>query len=242
MAQLPVIPVTGNSTQSGGFNPDGYANLFVEVFSDNSSSMTNLVDGSAVTKWINIKNIFPFTDSQTWFQSGDATTTYSATGNAISGPCVNFSASTTRMQLGATFTTNQPTTLFIVEQSSSLTSQTFFDCLVASGNRNLVRSTTTGSLIFAGSSITSTHTQLTNWIVWSAVFNGANSYWRTNGVLCGTGNPGAQGIGQPMIANDSTAASQFKGKMCAVLAYGQAMNTNDLQAVESALKTRFGVP
>ncbi len=180
MAQLPVVPATGNSALSGGFNPDGYANLFVELFSDNSGSMTNLIDGSTVTKWINIKSIFPFTDSQTWFQSGDATTTYSATGNAIVGPCVNFSASTTRMQLGATFSTNQPTTVFVVAQSATAANQTLVDCLVASGNRNLVRSTTTGSLIFAGSSITSTHTQLTNWIVWSAVFNGASSYWRTN--------------------------------------------------------------
>ena len=62
----------------------------------------------------------------------------------------------------------------------------------------------------------------------------------SNPALCATGNPGTQVYGHPILANDETGATPYKGKICAFLAYGQEMNTNDLQAVESGLRTRFG--
>jgi hypothetical protein len=243
----PGLPFFANPTSAPSvFDPTNYPNLFVELLSDDSKSLAiPNTNNAPLVFWTNIAPVSFANNGFVDFFHGTAPT-YNTNGNALGGPCADFTSYTGWGFNGAKSTfTNQPVTCFVVAQSSAAANQTLFDGFDSFGDlgRLLLRSTTSGSLMYAGSTVSATHTQLTNWIVWSAVYNSNGpAYWRTNGVLCGSGSPGTPYWGHPMIANDQTATTPFKGKYCAFLAYGTQFNTNDLQTIEAALKSRFGVP
>lgn len=246
-AQLPVIPFNPSSSVPFDFN--SVANLYIEMFSIDAADWTgNTNGGTTLGKWLDR------TTFHNDFTNGQSTSHYVPLYQKGNGPtngwCVDFktngvvSASAISMQCVNTTASNQPNAIFIVGTFHSNPS-TYNDSV--SGGREILNFATAGvanSSFYAGTSVPLPGGVAAgasgSWVVISEVFNGANSYIRTNGVLYGTGNPNTQGLGKMEIGDDPTYVAPFLGKMVAVLVYGQAPSTNDLQNVEKNLSKMFG--
>lgn len=81
---------------------------------------------------------------------------------------------------------------------------------------------------------------ITNWTIATAVFNGANSYLRTNGVLVGSGNAGNPTIGIQGVGYGSFGQT-LDGRIAEYIVIAGTMTTNDLQGVEDNLGAKYGI-
>lgn len=84
--------------------------------------------------------------------------------------------------------------------------------------RNAIRQTTTSYAIFAGSAISAGSVD-TSQHVWSALFNGANSVLRVDGVSTVTGNPGVAGLDMVVVGAESDGSNPWIGKISEIIVY-----------------------
>lgn len=243
---------SGNSGTTSPFNFLSITNLYIELFSDDPVSTTNTVNGSSVV------NTFDLTSYHNDFGAGGFGSPLISSSSTPAGKASwQFSgngASESFTYKGTTLS-NQPNTIFICAKWGGHTVangwvgnlNTF--CDASSGGREILWITDSGGgtpTFFAGT-LTAPPT-LTNemWMIWTLVFNGTNSYVRTNwgtstlgGVFFGS-NPGTNSIGKMVIGADVNHQSTFIGNIEAVLVAQAVFPTNYLQTVEQALRTRAG--
>lgn len=251
-AQLPVIPATGTGTPSTTFDLLTITNLFIELLGYDSRSLTNYGNGNIITNWIDLSGQGNnFTNS-----SGTHNPLYQAIATPANQPASQ--VSDTAGLLGEWLNcinnlgTNQPTTVFIVEKwSGNLNGwfnnlQFFFDS-TAGAREAYVHNENVGQAdVYAGTITTPPNDTNKNWMVWSFVYDGANSYVSTNwgastagGIYWG-GNPGANGIGKMVLGTDTTFAEGFDGLIEAFLVAGSRLSTNYIHQVEQQLRTNCG--
>jgi len=249
-AQLPVVPMA-LSTTPGIFDFNSVANLYIELFALSASDWSgNTNGGTTLGTWLDrTSNHNDFTNaaSSTHFVPG-----YRFGSGPTNGWFVEFSTNTTAAS-GSPFGlqcvnspgSNQPNTVFMVAKLKNNPSS-YFDAI--SGSREqfvgrVIGGSPNNSTMYAGTVDNSVNPIQSSdlWCVFSFTFNGTSSYVRTNGVAVSGGlNPGTGGLGKMLLGHDQTFTAPYASKMAAVLVYGQAMSTNDLQAVEKNLSKMFG--
>jgi PKD repeat protein len=144
-----------------------------------------------------------------------------------------------------TFSVNQPATQFIVGKINNSYSTTQGYTLASSDNANNrmhVFFRDTGKYaMFAGSSIESSSNSNANQFLFSALFNGANSLLRRNGIQIISGNPGAQNFGSNLlIGNQSAANQQWFGTLQEFVFY-PADQTSNFTGIETNIQTYYGI-
>src|SRR5262249_17464733 len=78
-----------------------------------------------------------------------------------------------------------------------------------------------------------------NFVIVTWCQNGTSSYVRTNGVLVGGGNAGANAMGTLLMGNDQTGVSTYNGQVASFRIYAEAMSTNNLHIAEQNQATRY---
>lgn len=140
----------------------------------------------------------------------------------------------------------QPWTIFIVCYKPGGTENYFLDGATSSPRMVFHSDVSTAAPgIFGGSAFLTGGTSMLNtWLVMTLCYNGSSSYIRTNGVL--TAGPGTD-IGSSGSLGFAIGGrydmSDFKliGHIPEMIFYHGTMNTNDMQWVESNLKTKYGL-
>lgn len=256
-AQSPMTTASGVGWfhQSTG-TPDYTATLYVDLETDptfvGGISAGGYANGTVVTWWTNIAPLnpslansvySPTTTSAVWPKYNTANTT--PTGK----PCVDFSAnngsSGTAIPKITASGSNQPNTVIMVVDMTFGGSASVIDCWT--GSRTLIRHYADVSddyLFFSGASFNigngdDRFIPNAQWYILTVVFNGANSYARTNGVAIGTGNPSTAGFGSIQLGNDGTFVTPWKSRMAALRIYQEALGTNNLHTAEQNLATRY---
>lgn len=222
--------------------------LYVDLETDTSASLGAYSQSNVVNWWTNIAPLNPnlslsvysaTTVSTLWPQyytnrtpTGKGSVYFLKNDNSANRPTITASGS------------NQPNTIIAILINNQSDSKTLFDC--ASGSRTLVRfrdavgssdyfDTYCGTLI-----TTALDSPLQQWFELTCVLNGASSYFRTNGVLYFSGNPGTGGIGQLAFGNDNSFVTKFyDSEIAAFRIYAGALSTNDLHTAEQNLSSRY---
>lgn len=98
--------------------------------------------------------------------------------------------------------------------------------------------------IVGGSTLNgSSRIDLAGWMVLTICFNGASSYVRTNGVLYVSGDTGSSSTKGITLGQyySPTLNRSWSGGIAELIMYNATLATNDLQWVESSLKTKYGL-
>lgn len=229
--------------------PADYTNtLYADYESDTTESLGGYVNGNIVVYWTNVAAIKPVSPDWRDLTSSGATWPYFTNNVTPTGqPALDFvkndgvvGGSMLRWQTGGVSGSNQPNTLIMCILVRSNASQIIMDCYA--GAREIVTVNPGGTAfgLFAGSSATiNAQIVMSNFFVLTVVMNGANTYLRTNGVLVGTGNPGANAIGALQLGNDITGVTKYTGQLCSYRIYAEALSTNNLHIAEQNVATRY---
>ncbi len=142
-------------------------------------------------------------------------------------------------------TASQPNTIFIVWNIAATGSaaQTALSGLNNTESNGIFHALATSRLnIFSGSSVYYTKTAPFNHIITTAVYNGANSAMRENGVgrtLTPNSNSGTQGFKMLHIGANYGTASFLKGDVAEVIVYNSILTTQQRNDVEQYLRLRY---
>ncbi len=252
MAQLPVVPATSSGSFTPPFNLLTITNLFIELLGYDSRSLTNYGNGNIITNWIDLSGQGNnFTNS-----SGSRNPLYQAVATPVNQPASQVSdsggVSGEWLNCISNVGTNQPTTVFIVQKWSGALNgwlhnlQFFFDSTAGGREAYVHNETATFADVFAGSVTTPPNDTNQNWMVWSFVYDGANSYVSTNwgastagGIYWG-GNPGANGIGKMVLGTDNAFGEGYTGLIEAFIVCGSRLSTNYIHQVEQQLRSNCG--
>lgn len=234
---IPSVPKIGRRgvgvAGSGTFNPGSVSGLALWFKADAGTSTTT--NGAAISQWND--------------QSGNARHVAQATGanqptyqeNVVNGrPVVRFDG--TNDYLEATgFTLTQPNTMFVVAKPAN----------VASNGKNVVDGVTTRNAVTigttpkiglnAGSDVNSTLDWTVAFQLVTAVFNGASSLVRRNGVASAAVNPGTASLAGIRIGTFNGSLAMWNGDVAEVLVYNAALSTVDRDAVESHLTSKYAI-
>lgn len=243
MAQLPVVPFSVNTAL---ITPNYTNLLYADYETDTTESLSSAyVNGSIIVYWTNIAPINPTatswdlqTSSAVWpYYTNNVTPTGKAAVDFI-GNNNTIGANAPHWSSGGS---NQPNTLITVLRMSGgfpVANPVILDC--SAGARSTAGITAAGFTFFSGSGVfVGDGTTPTGFFVLTIVYNGANSYVRTNGVLVGTGNPSTAGIGTLFVGNDITQVSKFVGEIASYRLYAEAPNTNNLHTAEQNVASRY---
>lgn len=138
------------------------------------------------------------------------------------------------------FTIAQPDTVFLVAKTNNAAaSQNAFDGATA---RQVIGINGSLWFIYGGTTLVQAGATDTNWHVFSAVYNGASSQCWKDGTSIITGNPGTAALTSFRLGVASTAASFWNGDIGEFLIYSGSLSTTNRQAVEAALKSKWGTP
>lgn len=247
MTDLPFLSARGSSTWAGcsatntfDFNSVGSGTLYTELFTDctNADWFPSLTTQGTTRYWIDQSQY-----SMHYSNGPNTSTTWSNVQNSVNSPFLDFSVGSSPNSMRAPTTlSNQPNTILIIAKYPASVSTTAFPIFdVFSGNVEKVGIVQQGvnGYMNAGSTIVLPPILDTGWVCYSFVFNGANSYARTNGVLWASGNAGANSLGRLVIGLNSGQTVNFSGQMKAFLIYNAALNTNDLQSAENQLILKY---
>lgn len=136
----------------------------------------------------------------------------------------------------ASFTLAQPSTHFIVGKNGGTNDKHFVDG--TSGNRQLTGVSGGNLVTYAGSGLLTFGANSTNFNLYTAIFNGANSTITRNGGGTVTGNPGAASLGgTPSIGN---VTGQITGYISEVIFFS-ASKSSDQTAVEGNINTYYAI-
>lgn len=244
-AQHPLTTGSGiNWTRTLSTPVADYTNLLYADFeTDTTESLSSAyVNGSIVVYWTNIAPINPIATAWDLVTSSAVWPYWTNSVTPTGKPAVEFIKNNSTISANiphwGAAGSNQPNTVIMCLLNRN---QFGFFYDNSSGGRefiNCVPNTSYGFFAGSGATINSS-TTLSNFFLLTAVFNGASSYYRTNGVLMGTGNPGSQGMGVMILGNDLTGASPWIGQLCSFRIYANALNTNDLHTAEQNIATRY---
>lgn len=135
----------------------------------------------------------------------------------------------------------QPTIkLFLAKITSATAQQMIVD---GGAERNVIyRPNATNAGIYAGGSlITGAYAHNNAWHVWTANFDGANSFLRIDGVQIAAGNPGAQGFTKLRYGADSVGSNPFGGVLGESFCFAGRVAVTDIVAMEGYLKRLAGI-
>lgn len=218
--------------------------LYADFETDSTESLSSAyVNGAIVVYWTNMAPINPTATS--WdLQTSSAVWPYftnnvTPTGKPALDLLNNNNTIGVNIPHWSANGSNQPNTVIMCVLIRSNATQFYYDC--SAGGRefiDVVPNTSYGFFAGSGATIT-TPTVMSNFCIITAVMNGASSYYRTNGVLMGVGNPGANAMGTMILGNDATGATRFTGQICAFRIYAEAPSTNNLHIAEQNMATRY---
>lgn len=137
--------------------------------------------------------------------------------------------------------TAQPIHYFIVSKNSG-TGNNYMTDGAASGGRNIffAAPSNTSWSMFAGSQVNGTATPDSAIHIHAALFNGAASHARLDGVSDNTGNPGTQGLSTLTVGASYTAGAGWNGSIQEIIVY-DADKTSDESGIEGALNDFYSV-
>lgn len=259
----------GTSTGFGVCDPGNYAvssgNLIVQVIPSCAACVTNTADLSDLT---NVFDLTTHHNDLIGYSLNDGhgvagfsrPPTFSKTKGPTANPVIWFknppagNAPAILFSLNTNLLPAQPSTIFMALSVSNIAGAsgpgpgTWLDSYyyvsgLQAGGRELAQfagSSGSAGTWYAGSIVSLSAWANSNWVVHTIVFDGANSVWRTNGVLYKAANPGSQGITRLEIGSDVTGVSQGIGLLGALLVYTGHMATNDMQTIEGKIRSTVG--
>ena len=175
---------------------------------------------------------------------------FSSVGTSGRAALMNVGGSTPYLDYSDGLAHNQPTIFFYVLQCTNTTGT---QALMGTGyggtqhTPTVVVSDGASMQVNAGSTANFPFPYtITNTTVMTVCFNGANSWVRTNGVLAGniSGSVGTNPFYFSVnLGNNVAGTAPIKGYMYELLGYELlSMTTNQIQAIENALKAKYYVP
>lgn len=201
-----------------------------------SSQITGLADGAALTSWPDASG-----NGHTLTQSTSGTIYYSSTAaKLINGkPAVWFTSQTGSNMVSAAFAINQPFTVFAVFGLDD------WGYAVQSANGNVFIGVSTLSGMWtmnAGAYLTGLGATLNNAPhLLSGVYNGASSILAVDSTQY-SGNPGSNAMGNIVLGSVVSGNSGITGPLTEVLIYPSALSPANVASVSSYLKTKWGTP
>lgn len=162
--------------------------------------------------------------------------TYKSTG--FSGRPYLQSAGAER-KLVATFSINQPNTVFVVCRYAVISAnQSPFDGSVGARHLFVLTGSPAKYSINAGTSLNSTANADDEHRHHTAVFNGANSYYRLDGTQIAAGNTNTNALTNPVLFGPYTAAAS-EIDLAEVLVYNRELTASEILAVEGYLTGKW---
>lgn len=235
---LSVTNHTTNVVAGGGVvdTPDDVSGLNLWL---NNDYLTNYVYSNSITAW---------NDSSGSSQHVTNTSSYgpilltnvigskSAAGFIYAGSSLSNSV----------LTIPQPFTVFVLAylQSGSSSSPPLFDSGTGATHKPVLYFLSTSERLVqdAGTSVTNANAvPVGQWILYSSVWNGANSYVRTNASVAISGNVGTMGITNIVIGNLNGGARTPSTYVAEVIAYTNALSTNEIISIEKYVTNKFGI-
>jgi hypothetical protein len=194
-------------------------------------ALTGLADGTLLAAWADASG-----NGKNASAAGSARPTYKV--GVLNGlPGILFNGS--NLMSTAAFALNQPTTLCIVGQANNSGYGTFVDGL-APATRQLASNGSTTYYAYAGAGITQTVSNMANFALIDAVFNGAGSLVSYNGIPV-TGNAGTANASGLSIGAQPGGSFGLNGYQCEILLFGSALSTSDLQLVQGYRAWRWAL-
>lgn len=143
----------------------------------------------------------------------------------------------------------QPTTIFVVACLDTVaTNDNITRVLVDgddAGNRQFIYKANVTDpdewRISAGSSVSSSTSATDDWIIWTVVFDGADSFAWNNGLLLCAGSAGANAIDGLTVGTNQGLTAYWDGDVAEVLIYAEALSTRDRNQVGQYLGTKYGL-
>lgn len=202
------------------------------VFWVKADAIVGLSDGQPVATWSDQSG-----NSHDATASGSAEPTYKV--NIQNGlPAVKFNGTSNVMQT-ASFTLNQPSTVFLVGNAASGgVRQGFADGLTLY-TRGLDSINASSFRLYAYSGLSQTVSNINNVAVLGGVFNGSSSVNSYNGTVV-TGSAGAASA-SGMTLGEGIGAYYLSGYLMEVVAYNTALSTANRQGIEGYLAWKWGL-
>lgn len=211
-----------------------------------AGSMLPKANGTGVTNWPDSVSTHNLTTNNA------AASPYFTNSIINSLPAVYFATAASRGLTNAFGTTlSQPVTYFLVALMQNIGgTPAVFDGIDTSLRNTFTRNLAGDGVylcgLISGGGGQSGGTAITNqWCVYTVCFSGANSFVRTNGVLNYkvSSTPGANGTAGITLGGryDGSSTYRYIGWVSELILYNGLPATNDMQWVESNLKTKYGL-
>lgn len=241
-------PTMGGDTNRGGsatptvLNPPGFPFAWFDASNIDGHNNSTLVNGQTLPSWKNLGTAGTAYDA---VQAIPALQPFYRTNVANGLPAVENSVAIDRW-MGSTLpagTIAQPIQWFamVKAKSSQAGGGILWDCAPGAGNRIQMNFVSLQARLFAGAFALSTSFLVVNqWESFSALYNGATSFSRLNGVQSANVNPGAalqQGV--TLLAANLAGGSPFDGFLAELIGYTSVLPF--APTVEAYLAAKYGV-
>jgi hypothetical protein len=220
---------------AGGFDPRTIGGL--ALWLDAADVSTISLDGSSNVEQWRDKSGFGRHAAQTTAANRPD---YAGTRNGRS--VVSFAGDPERMAT-ASFTQNQPSTMFLVARwTNGAVGNSAGNAVdgVGSNRASIYRRVTNNWAMFAGTELFG-GTPDANWHVFVAAFNTTSSVLRVDASQLASGNAGSQNITQGLSIASIGAASFLIGNIAEIILYGGALSASPVSAVEKYLQNKWGL-
>ena len=142
----------------------------------------------------------------------------------------------------ASFTQNQPSTMFAVVQVLNTSGSINFIDGFGVNRAAIFRRVTNNWTAFAGAELVGSTSTDTNWHTFSAVFNTTSSLLRVDGTQIASGNVGSQNVTTGLSLGSYNGTSGYlNGSIAEVLFYGGVLTASQIAAVETHLQKKWGL-
>lgn len=218
---------------ASGFNPRSIAGLALWLDAADASTVT--LD-TGVSVWAD--------------KSGNGRNASQSTGNnqpiyTAAGPngknVLTFDGTNDTMTT-ASFTQNQPSTIFIAAQVLNTSGSASIVDGFGLNRAGIFRRVTNNWAAFAGAELVGSTSTDTNWHTFSAVFNTTSSLLRVDGTQIASGNAGSQNVTSGLaVGTYNGTGSHLNGRVAEVLFYAGVLTASQIAAVENYLQNKWGL-
>jgi hypothetical protein len=135
----------------------------------------------------------------------------------------------------------RPNTLFAVVKSANASGYKIFIDGTGAGNRNVLFHDGTNAAMFAGVTLNLPGTTITNWNLFSLLFDGGSSVGRLNGAQVASGNSGILSVEGLTLGTDYSFTYPAGFDFAELIIVNGTLPVDTRNAVESYLNTKWGV-
>lgn len=223
----------GNPPLGSVFSIAQLANLAAWYAAD---AITGVTSGTSLSTWTDL--------SSQGVHASNATVTlqpiYRA--NAQNGlPAVEYNLTSGYLQASAfSSVLTQPTTIYCVSRLSATATKIMYGGTAA--NHHLFVAAAGTWQMNAGTVYNSSVASDASWHVFGALFNGASSLLRVDGVASTAGNAGANTLDRLIIGNFGSVNLAWPGHIGELFVVNRQMTTAEMLGAESHLKSKWGTP